>query len=115
MAVRFDLFISLVNSLRRGMAQNELSDAIAEAVQRSRDTGKASSVTLKITIKPQGRDGQYSVIDEITSKLPKEEKAPTLMFGTPDGNLQREDPKQQAFELRKVEDVDATELRRVAE
>lgn len=112
MAVRFDLFTSVINVLRRGLALAELSDALAEAVERARDTGKQASVTLKITVKPQGRDGQYAVIDDITSKLPKEEKAPTLMFGTPDGNLQRDDPKQQKMDLRSATD-DKGDLRQI--
>lgn len=102
MSTRSDLFIYVVNQLRYGAAQEELSDALNECVTRSQETGKVSELTVTIKIKPQGKGGQYFVIDDFKTKLPKTERAATILFGTPDGNLQREDPSQRKWDLRDV-------------
>jgi hypothetical protein len=95
-----DLAVDTLKALRYGQAEHELSEAIAEAVSAARDTGKQSVVSVKITIKPQGNSGQYFITDEISTKLPKLAKEQTIMFGTPEGNLLRDDPRQQKLPLR---------------
>jgi hypothetical protein len=95
-----ELAVDTLKALRYGQAEAELSEAISEAVQAARDTGKQSVITMKITIKPQGNSGQYFITDEISTKLPKLPKEQTIMFGTPEGNLLRDDPRQQKLPLR---------------
>ena len=95
-----DLAVDTLKALRYGQAEHELCEAIAEAVQAARDTGKQAVISMKITIKPQGNSGQYFITDEITTKLPKLAKEQTIMFGTPEGNLLRDDPRQQKLPLR---------------
>lgn len=43
MAIRQDLFAHVINQLRRGAAQEELSERLNECVQNARDTGKCDS------------------------------------------------------------------------
>jgi hypothetical protein len=63
-------------------------------VQRAIDTGKAAEITLKIKIKPEANGKQVFILDEIKSKIPQFAREQTILFPTPEGNLQREDPRQ---------------------
>lgn len=105
---RPDLFAHVLNQLRYGAAQEELSEQLAHCVERARETGKAAEITLKIKIKPQGNSGQYILLDEVKAKVPEPIKEQTIMFGTPEGNLTREDPRQQKLPLRDVSAAAAT-------
>lgn len=111
---RPDLWNFTVANMRYGATQEELSEKLAEAVNMARETGKQAEVTLKLTVKPEG-DGQYKLTDKITAKLPELPRGSTIMFGTPDGNLMREDPRQEKMPLRGVEDDRPSEFRKVGE
>lgn len=103
---RADLFTATVNTLRRGHTQDELSRALNELVNACRDTNKVGEITLKIKVRPdKSGNGQYFLEDAITCKKPEPERAQTIYFGTPEGNLEREDPSQRSFDLRRVEDT----------
>lgn len=110
---RPDLFMHLVNNLRYGAASEELSDAIAEAVKSSQDTGKAATLTLTIKIKPKRTSGQYFIEDDIKLKLPELMREETIMFGTPDGNLVRDDPRQHKLPLRDATPQAETQVKNV--
>lgn len=99
---RPDLFSHVLSQLRYGASQQELSEQLAQCVERARETGKVAEITLKIKIKPQGNSGQYILLDEVKTKVPEPVKEQTIMFGTPEGNLTREDPRQQKLPLRDV-------------
>lgn len=103
MNVREDLFNATVAQLRNGATQSEASEMLNELVNACRDTGKVGELTFKIKIRPDAA-GQYFLEDQLSSNLPKPERGKTLFFGTPEGNLQREDPNQQSLDLRKVSD-----------
>ncbi|MBL1293046.1 MAG: hypothetical protein COB61_004155 [Thiotrichales bacterium] len=97
-----DLWNRTVASLSGGSIQLEMSDLLAEAVEAMRKTNKKAEVGLTLIIKPL-RNGAYQITPKIIDKLPEEDKGCTIMFGTPDGNLQRNDPNQSELPLRGVE------------
>jgi len=101
MSIREDLFNATVAQLRNGQTQIEASEMLNQLVQACRDTNKVGEITLKIKVRPDGA-GQYFLEDQISTNAPKPERAKTLFFGTPDGNLQREDPNQRSLDLRNV-------------
>ena len=103
MSLRPDLFTHVINTLRYGAAQNELSIALHECVETARSTGRTAKLMLEIAIKPNGHSGQYEITDTMKTKLPRIDHGVTLVFGTPEGNLTREDPHQQTLELKRVE------------
>ena len=105
MAIREDLFLFVVGQLRYGATQAELSEMLNECVNRARDTGKTATLTLTLKIVPDAKgEGTYRIEDRSVHKLPSFERGTTIMFGTPDGNLLREDPRQRALDLRQVSD-----------
>lgn len=111
---RPDLFNFVIGALRYGATLDELSEKLNECVNASRETGKVSKLTLELTIKPNGSTGQYELTDKIKSRVPELDREVTLMFGTPEGNLVREDPRQMKLDLRRVEDPPAADLRKVS-
>lgn len=111
---RPDLWNFTIAQLRAGATQEELSEELSHAVNMARETGKPAEVTVKLTVKPVG-DGQYELRDKITTKLPEQQRGMTLMFGTPDGNLMRDDPRQSKLPLRGVEDDRPTEFKHAEE
>lgn len=94
---RKDLFLHTVRELLNGGTADELSERLAACVAAASETGKTASLTFKLIVKPRGRTGQYELRDEITDKVPELDRGITLMFGTPEGNLQRRDPNQKEF------------------
>ena len=108
---RPDLFTHTVNNLLGGHTAHELSDALAECVDRAQDTGKQAKLTLTLTIKPVGKTGQYELRDSIKTTLPELDRGMTLMFGTPEGHLTREDPNQASLDLKAVPDESPAELK----
>lgn len=96
-------FTDTLTQIRYGELHDELTDALNEMVTKTTSANKASSLVLKIAIKP-GKGGQIEIVDELKVTLPKEERSHTIMFATPEGNLQREDPRQRTFDgIRSVE------------
>jgi hypothetical protein len=102
---RPDLFNATVAQLNNGRTQQELSEALNELVQACRDTNKVGEITLKIKVRPDGASGQYFLEDQMNVTLPKFDRAKTLFFGTPEGNLQRTDPAQAELDVRAVQDA----------
>lgn len=110
MALR--LFSDVLNQLRFGTLSDELTTKLNELTNKCSDTGRAGSITLTLALKP-GKGGQIEVFDDIKVKLPKEERGSSLMFATPEGNLQREDPRQMQLDGLRTVDRETGELKRV--
>lgn len=87
---------------------DELADALNDAVHASTETGKAAELTLKLKLKPLGgTSGQMELDTDVKAKLPQPTRGKTLMFATPNNNLQRQDPKQQTLEGLRTPDQEA--------
>lgn len=96
-------FTSTITALRYGKLHNELDKSLATLVDACTDTGKVGELTLTIKLKP-GKGGQIEVFDNVKLKAPAHERGTTLMFPTPEGELQREDPRQMRIdEVRTVD------------
>jgi hypothetical protein len=105
-------FNETIVAMRYGTLNEDLTEALHELVQKCDSTGKKGELTLKLTLKP-GKGGQIEIIDDITIKAPKEEKATSIMFATVEGNLIREDPRQLQIEGLRTVDMETGELRKV--
>jgi hypothetical protein len=90
-------FADTLTALRRGELVDELAEALNELTTACADTGKVGTLTVSIKLKP-GSAGQIEVTDEVKLKMPTPNKSSTLMFATPEGNLQRDDPRQMSIE-----------------
>lgn len=111
-------FSSMLQFHRGGEVISDLSEALRAVSGAVMLTGRAGSVTLKVTIKPAAKGGAMVVEDDITTKVPKADKQGSIFFADEAGNLLREDPKQFKLALRVIEGaapVQPEQLRKVGE
>jgi hypothetical protein len=109
---RPDLFTHTINSLRYGQTAEELSAHVAACVESARDTGKIAELTIKLKFKPEANGSQIFITDDIKPKIPLFAREATILFPTPEGNLQREDPRQTSIPgLRGVNEERPTEFK----
>lgn len=90
-------FGEVLQDLRYGTLHDELTEKMQEVVNACINTGKTGSLTLQIKLKP-GKSGELEITDTIKSTVPELEKGGSIMWATPEGNLQREDPRQMTIE-----------------
>lgn len=92
-------FSSTLAEIRGGNCNDEMAEAIAEVTRQVRLTGKAGSVTLKLSIEPAtpGDSERIVLHDEVTSRLPKPPQPATFFFADDHNNLSLKDPQQTLF------------------
>lgn len=107
-------FTDTLRQIRFGELQEELTTELNALTKRCTETGRAGELVLKIKLKP-GKGGQVELLDDLTVKAPKPERGTSIFFSTPEGNLQREDPRQMDIaELRQVPTAAPEPLRNVS-
>lgn len=108
-------FYQTLAYLSRGSLDGECAEALAEVVKRVRETGKAGTFTLTLKVsKLNARDEDaVKITPTVSTKLPKLAPYETVMFSTYDGDLLREDPRQQKLPLREVPTRDRGPLQQV--
>lgn len=89
-------FTDLMRDIRGGDVIDDLTEQFRTLVQRVNETGQAGSLTLTLKVKraSKGSGNTLVIADDIKLKLPTGEKGETILFATPDGDLQRNDPRQ---------------------
>lgn len=88
-------FSDTLRELRNGEALLDLAEHMQELVNAVADSGKTGSLTLTIEVKPfEKHSGALVLRDSIKTKLPKAEQRGTVLFSTPEGNLTRNNPRQ---------------------
>lgn len=94
--------VKVLRKQRDGELLQELQDKVSEALNASIEEGKASTITLQLTISPKGKT--VSLSDDIKAKIPKPPKSAQTWFWQPDmnfsGNLElvERDPNQRTFD-----------------
>lgn len=86
----FNIFLP---DIRFGEAVRELTEKMTELVEAVGNTNKGGQLTLTIKLKPGG-GGAIEITDEIRAKIPELPRGTSLFFATPEGNLERNDPRQ---------------------
>jgi len=96
-------FTDTIRDLRRGALAAELTDALAQLVNAVDNTGKPGTLTLQISVKrASATAGTFVVTDKVTLKAPSADSNDSLLFGTPEGSLITQDPRQQQLDLKTV-------------
>lgn len=87
-----------------GDTHEELGDGLHDLIAKVRDTGKAGTLTLTVTIKPLKDDLNVLIVtDEIKLKLPEHDRKGSMFYADDHNNLVRQDPRQLSFDsLREV-------------
>lgn len=88
-------FLVFLSGVNKGRTANELGEKLQELVAAIENTGKAGTLTLKIAVKPAGKNGAALIVtDEVTVKAPKLSRPESIFFPDPEHNLVRNDPNQ---------------------
>jgi hypothetical protein len=95
-------FLDLLREHRSGITHELLTDALQELVEAVVDQRKRGKLTLTLTIKPFGKKDGLEVGAEVKLTKPKEVQGVSIFYVTPENNLVRQDPRQQAMELREI-------------
>ena len=95
-------FVLTLNAIYNGALADELNDKLTEVVRAAEATGKVGSIGITLKIKTKGNSGQVEITPAVTAKIPEHERGTALMFATPEGNLQLQDPRQQALDLKEA-------------
>lgn len=88
-------FTDVLRDIRRGRVVDAASEDLAKVVRAVLDTNKPGELTLKLTIKPQGKgDNALIVSAKLSTKEPQAALPDALFFADFDGDLLRDDPTQ---------------------
>ena len=92
-------FFDTLRDVRAGAVIDDLAEKFQELVLAVETTGKGGSLTLKLEVKPfKGTsEGAVVVTDHLGLKKPCIETSGTVLFATPEGNLQRNHPRQESL------------------
>lgn len=98
-------FLALLQKHRKGGAITEASDLLRELNEAVQLTGKAGSLSLKLTVSPATRgQGAVVVVDELKLKKPEVDRDNgSIFFVDAQNNLVREDPNQQKLDLQPMD------------
>lgn len=89
--------IDILQELRYGTLVDDLSEKLQEVVSACDNTRKVGELRLTIKIKP-GKSGEVEITDQIKATIPELPKGGSIMYVTPEGNLQRQDPRQMTLD-----------------
>jgi len=109
-------FFDTLREIRHGQILDDAADELSKAVRAVDETGKAAKLTIELPIKPAAKiPGTYVISDKVRAKLPELPVGETILYGTPEANLQARDPRQADLELKAVpsESVAPEALRKV--
>lgn len=97
-------FFDTIREIRRGQILDDCAAELNKAVKAVDETGKAAKLIIELTIKPAAKiAGTYVISDKVRAKLPELPVGETILFGTPEGNLQARDPRQGEIELKAID------------
>lgn len=89
-------FAALMGELSNGRVMIDLAEKMPLVIAAVKRTGKKGSLTLTLTVKPDGK-GEVQTVDisdEVKVKLPERDRRPTTFFITGENDLSRTDPNQ---------------------
>lgn len=114
-------FANLLAGMKRGAVLNDLDDTLKEVVTAINLTNKPGAIILKLKIVPEGKSDSespiYAITEDISVKKPRKSRGVAKFFGDEDGNLMRNDPKQEELKFNSIEGgkKDPTEATAVAQ
>lgn len=97
-------FAAWLHEQRRGLLHDELGHKLNDLVAAVNEYGKGGELTLKLKVTPATKHGEGVVVvsDQVVVKAPEAPRPESVFYIDDDSNLVKNDPRQQAFELREV-------------
>lgn len=90
-------FQDFLSDVENGQFHSDLTTALPELMRKVRETGLVGDLTIKLRVKPRGR--QVDIIPSFTVKAPVRKPDPSVFFVDDDGNPSLNDPKQLALKV----------------
>lgn len=88
-------FTDVLRDIRKGRIVDAAGEELARVVRGVLETDKAGTLTLKLSIKPQGKgDNAVIVSAALTASVPQASLPDALFFADVEGDLLRDDPTQ---------------------
>lgn len=110
-------FAVFLPELRDGRTHAELTSLLGELLNKVKNTGKAGSITLQISVGPAGKGQDVDkvvITDKITAKMPMPERGSDFYWLTDDADLSRNHPRQSTLDLRDVTATTPTTFKEAA-
>jgi hypothetical protein len=102
-------FASVLIQHAKGRAHTEASKKLAEVVEAVMETGKAGSITVKLTVsRDKDMHRVVKIADQVVAKIPTEPRR-SMWFPDDDHQLHRNDPKQESLFDAPAEKIQAPE------
>ena len=112
---KFALASKQIPTVNSGWLDRELGEAMSEAVRACLAHGKQAEITVKLKVTPQNiSHGTVKISHDVTTRLPKEKREGGIVFATPDGNIQADDPAQGTLNLKGTGNSEEKTLKMVA-
>ena len=112
---KFALASKQIPTVNSGWLDRELGEAMSEAVRAYLAHGKQAEITVKLKVTPQNiSHGTVKISHDVTTRLPKEKREGGIVFATPDGNIQADDPAQGTLNLKGTGNSEEKPLKMVA-
>lgn len=98
-------FLLFLANLNKGRTVTELTERLQELVGEVGTTGKPGVLTFKVAVKPiitnkkSGVVTAVTVTDEVTVKLPQNDRPNSIFFRDDNNNLVRTDPRQTSLDI----------------
>lgn len=88
-------FTDVLRDIRKGAVVEAASEQLAEVVRAVLDTNKSGEMTLKLSVKLNGRSDNAVIMSaKLSAKVPQPDLPDALFFADLDGDLLRDDPTQ---------------------
>ena len=92
----------ILGDLEHGEFAEQVSQEVAELIQKINEIGKKGELTLKFDFIPNGM-GAVNIKGKHNINEPKKDRPVTMMFYNDQGDLTRMDPRQTEMNLKPVE------------
>lgn len=97
------MFLNTIGVLNKGGTSAELDEALAQAVNAVKATGKVAKISFEITIRPADKDGDTVMVeDAIKVKTANPPRKAALFFTDDHGRLHRDNPNQTTLPFKQI-------------
>jgi hypothetical protein len=101
------MFMDFLREHRAGATHAELTEAMRALTLAVGEERRAGKITLTITLKPLAKGDGLEAHADVKLAAPAPVPGVSIFYPTPEGNLVRQDPRQQSMELREIGPAEA--------
>lgn len=99
--------MDFLRSHRHGATHDELTEALKALTLAVAEERRGGKLTLTISVKPLAKGDGMEVHANVKVAAPEPIPGVSIFYPTPEGNLVRQDPRQQAMELQEIGPAEA--------